>query len=316
MTHDHHHHHHHHHHGGHHHHSQPNHYNRAFIVGLILNTGFVFIEFISGLFANSIALIADAGHNLSDVLGLSLAFGASLLARRNPSGRYTYGWRKSSILAAFLNAVFLLVATGGIVWEAIQRLLNPSEVTSSIIIGVAAIGIVINAGSALMFLSGRHSDMNIKAAFLHLAGDAFLSLGVVLSGIAILFTQWLWLDPAMSLVVSALIIFNTWELLKDSFHLAIDAVPERIDERAVHTYLLERPGVEQVHDLHIWAISTTETALTAHLVVPMGYPGDEFIQEIRHGLQEHFGIDHPTLQIEVGESGCFCSLMQTESESQ
>jgi cobalt-zinc-cadmium efflux system protein len=299
--------HHHDHHGHHHHHRQTN-YHRAFAIGLTLNLGFVFIEFVSGLLANSIALIADAGHNLSDVLGLVLAWGASLLSRRQASDRHTYGWRKSSILAAFLNALFLMVVTGGIAWEAIQRLMNPGEVAGGIVIGVAAIGIAINTATALMFMSGRQRDLNIRAAFTHMAADAIVSLGVVLAGIGILFTEWLWLDPTLSLVISALIVFNTWELLKDSFHLAIDGVPAGIEQRAVSTYLAEIPGVIEVHDLHIWGISTTETALTAHLVIPTGHPGDRFLAEICQELQEHFGIKHSTIQVELGNSNCSCAL--------
>lgn len=283
-------------------------YHRAFIAGLVLNSGFVLIEFVFGLLANSVALIADAGHNLSDVLGLLLAWIASLLAHRQPSARYTYGWRKSSILAAFLNAVFLLVATGGIVWEAIQRCINPGEVQGATIIGVATVGILINTGTALMFLSGRKGDMNIRAAFQHMAADALVSVGVVLAGIGILWTHWLWLDPAFSLLISALIIFSTWGLLKDSFHLAIDGVPNNIDQRAVRAYLSERPGVTQMHDLHIWSMSTRETALTAHLVTPAGHPGDEFLTQICQDLHKNFGIQHTTLQIEVADSNQICPL--------
>jgi cobalt-zinc-cadmium efflux system protein len=281
-------------------------YNRAFMVGLILNSGFVLIEFGFGVVAHSIALIADAGHNLSDVLGLLLAWIASLLTRRQPSARYTYGWRKSSILAAFLNAVFLLITTGGIIWQAIQRLFNPGDVQGNIIIGVAIVGIIINTATALMFLSGRKSDINIRAAFQHMAADALVSVGVVIAGIGILFTHWLWLDPILSLVISALIILSTWELLTDSFHLAIDGVPHNIDDRAVLTYLLERPEVTQVHDLHIWSMSTTETALTAHLVTPTGHPGDDFLTRIGQELREYFGIQHTTLQIEMGDSAHPC----------
>lgn len=295
-------------HSHHNHHHKPANYNRAFMVGLVLNGGFVLIEFSFGIFANSVALIADAGHNLSDVLGLLLAWVASLLTRRQPSSRYTYGWRKSSVLAAFLNAIFLMLAIGVVLWEAIHRLVNPAEVKGVIIIGVAAIGIIINTGTALMFLSGRKGDMNIRAAFQHMVADAMVSVGVVLAGITILFTHWLWLDPAFSLIISAFIIFSTWELLKDSFHLAIDGVPSNIDERAVRTYLCERTGVTQVHDLHIWSLSTVETALTAHLVMPEGHPGDEFLAQIFRELHEHFGIEHTTIQIEVGDPNYPCQL--------
>jgi cobalt-zinc-cadmium efflux system protein len=298
--------------GGHSHHHSHHHapakYDRAFLIGLFLNGGFVTLEFILGIMANSIALVADAGHNLSDVLGLVLAWGATLLARRLPSNRYTYGWRKSSILAAFLNAVFLLVVTGGIAWEAIHRLAEPSAVAEPLVIGVATIGILINTGTALLFLSGRKHDLNLRAAFLHMAADAVVSLGVALSGVVILVTHWFWLDPAFSLVISAVIIWSTLDLLRESFSLAIDAVPTNVDVRAVELYLAERPGVEEVHDLHIWGMSTTETALTAHLVMPSGHPGDGFLSQLGQELHDHFGVEHTTIQIEAGGSECVCSL--------
>ena len=295
-------------HAGHHHHHPPANYNRAFGIGLVLNVIFVLTEFGFGWQANSVALMADAGHNLSDVLGLLLAWTASLLVRRSASTRYTYGWRKSSILAAFINAAFLLITTGGIAIEAIQRLLNPGEVNGTIIIIVAAIGVAINTATALMFLSGRKGDMNIQAAFQHMAADALVSVGVVIAGIGILWTDWLWLDPVLSLVISALIVVGTWGLLKDSFHLAIDGVPNNIDERAVRTYLLECSGVVQIHDLHIWSMSTLETALTAHLVIPTGHPGDGFLTEICQELRDHFAIQHATIQIEVGDTDAPCLL--------
>lgn len=296
------------HHGHSHHHPAPTNYSQAFIIGFVLNAGFVITEFGFGFFSNSVSLIADAAHNLSDVLGLVISWVAMLVSQRQPSSRYTYGWRKSSILATFLNAIFLLVTTGGIVWEAIQRLLQPSnKVEGSVIMAVAAIGIVINTATALLFASGSKGDLNIRAVFLHMAADALVSLGVVLAGIAIIFTNWFWLDPVFSLVISALIIFSTWELLKDSFNLAIDGVPNSIDERAVRTYLSELDGVTGVHDLHIWNMSTVETALTAHLVIPTGH-SDEFLAQISQELHQHFGIDHCTLQIETGDRNHPCVL--------
>ncbi len=289
-------------------HAVPTNYSQAFIIGFILNVGFVVTEFGFGFFSNSVSLIADAAHNLSDVLGLVISWVAILVSRRKPSSRYTYGWRKSSILATFLNAIFLLVTTGGIVWEAIQRLLEPSsKVEGGVIIVVAAIGIVINTATALLFASGSKGDLNIRAVFLHMAADALVSLGVVLAGIAIIFTKWFWLDPVFSLVISALIIFSTWELLKDSFNLAIDGVPNDVDERAVRTYLSELDGVTGVHDLHIWNMSTVETALTAHLVMPTGH-NDEFLAQISRELQQHFAIAHSTLQVETGDRDHPCSL--------
>ncbi len=291
-----------------HHHHRPSDYNRAFLVGLMLNGGFVLTEFGFGWLANSVALMADAGHNLSDVLGLLLAWMATLLARRRPSAQYTYGWRKSSIMAAFLNSMFLLLTTGAIIWEAIQRLFNPGDVHGKIVIIVAGIGIVVNTCTALMFWSGSKQDLNIRAAFQHMAADALVSIGVVLAGFGILLTRWLWLDPALSLMISLLIVLSAWRLMKESFHLVIDGVPYNIDERAVRAYLAQRPGVTQVHDLHIWSMSTMDTALTAHLVVPAGHPGDDFLTEISQELGNHFGIHHVTLQIELGNIDYPCLL--------
>jgi cobalt-zinc-cadmium efflux system protein len=286
----------------------PANFSQAFAIGLVLNIGFVGIEFFYGVIAHSISLIADAGHNLSDVLGLALAWGATILSRRPPSRRHTYGWRRSSILAAFLNAVFLFVVTGGIAWESIQRFRIPGDVQGGIIIWVALVGIAINTATALLFMSGRKGDMNIRAAFLHMAADALVSAGVVLAGIGILATGWRWLDPAFSLIVSAVIIMNTWQLLKESFNLAVDAVPEGVDERAVRTFLLERTGVEQIHDLHIWGMSTTEVALTAHLIMPTGHPGDDFLTSVSKELHDHFRIEHSTIQIELGDASESCLL--------
>ncbi|OKH36151.1 cation transporter [[Phormidium ambiguum] IAM M-71] len=289
---------------------EPTNYNRAFIVSVALNTGFVVIEAIYGLVANSLALLADAGHNLSDVLGLLLAWGATILARRQPTARRTYGLRRSSILAALLNAILLLVASGAIAWEAIQRFLQPSPVSDATIIGVAAVGIAINAGSALMFLSDRQRDLNIRGAFLHLVADAVLSLGAVLAGIAIVATGSLWFDPVVSLIIVAVIVVGTWQLFQESINLVTDAVPAGIEPLAVRTYLAELPGVAGVHDLHIWAMSTTETALTAHLIIPTGYPGDAFLVRVAQELHDQFSIEHTTLQIETGDPSYPCSLAQ------
>jgi cobalt-zinc-cadmium efflux system protein len=286
----------------------PANYNRAFAVGLVLNVGFVIAEFGGGFFAHSVALMADAGHNLSDVLGLLLAWGATIAAKRRPSRRKTYGWRKSSVLAAFLNAMFLMLVTGGIVLESLQRLAHPDVVQAPLLIGIAAIGIVINGATALMFLPDRQSDINIRAAFSHMLADALVSLGVVVAGIGILFTGWYWLDPVLSLVISGLIIWGTWSLLQESFHLVIDGVPPHVDERAVQVYLADRPAVVAVHDLHIWSISTTEVALTAHLVMSAGHPGDDFLAMTIGELAQDFGIHHATLQLELGDPAHPCRL--------
>jgi cobalt-zinc-cadmium efflux system protein len=296
----------HHNHRGHHHHGPAN-YNLAFTIGMTLNLGFVIVEVIYGIMAHSVALLADGGHNLSDVLGLALAWGASILTRRQPTPRRTYGWRRTSILTAFFNAMFLLTVTGGIAWEAIQRLFYPdTTVQAETLIWVATIGIAINTGTALMFLAGRKNDINIRAAFMHMAADAMVSAGVVVAGIVILFTRWFWLDPAFSLIVSALIVFSTWDLLQESFHLAIDGVPKGIDERAVKHYLTEQSGVMEVHDLHIWGMSTTESALTVHLKMPSGHPGDAFLVKLCQDLHHLFGIDHPTIQVELGDCAEDC----------
>lgn len=289
-----------------HNHGQSN-YNRAFVIALFLNSGFVILEALSGFLAHSLALLADAGHNLSDVLGLLLAWGASILARRPATQRHTYGLRRSSILAALFNAMFLLIAVGGIAWEAVQRFSEPSPVAGGTVIGVATVGIVINTVTALMFMSGQR-DLNIRGAFLHMASDAIVSCGVVLAGIAILITGWLWFDPVVSLIIVAVIVFGTWELLRDSLNLALDAVPQNIEPLAVRTYLAELPGVAKIHDLHIWAMSTSETALTAHLVMPAGYPGDAFLAQICLALHDQFGIEHTTIQVETGDPNYPCVL--------
>ena len=293
---------------GHGHAHAPKDFGLAFAVGIALNTGFVIAEVVYGLLANSLALLADAGHNLSDVLGLLLAWGASVLARRLPSSRFTYGLRSTSILAAVVNAVLLLTVTGGIMWEAIGRLGHGDTVHSGTVIVIAAIGVVINTATALMFMRGGDDDLNIRGAFLHMAADALISLGVVITGVVIFYTGWVWLDPAVSLVIALLVVLGTWGLLRDSVHLALQAVPVGVDSQRVRGYLQALPGVAQIHDLHIWGMSTTETALTVHLVIPDGPPGDAFVCAVALELETRFAIGHSTIQVETGDITAPCRL--------
>ena len=288
-------------HGHSHHHGQAN-YNRAFAIGVGLNVAYVAIEAGFGFAAGSLALLADAGHNLSDVLGLLLAWGASWLATRSPTRRRTYGLRRSSILAALANAMLLLVAVGGICWEAIRRLLSPEPPPGQAVIWVAAVGIVINTATALLFLRGSERDLNLRGAFLHMAADAGVSLGVVVAGIAIAWTSWTWIDPAVSLAIAAAIFVSTWGLFRESLDLALDAVPAGIDPEAVRQYLAGLPGVIAVHDLHIWALGTSESALTAHLVVPERLDHDALLADLTRQLHDRFAIEHATVQIEKGTS--------------
>lgn len=289
------------------HHHGPADYGRAFAIGVTLNVALVVAQVVFGVLANSVALLADAAHNLSDVLGLLLAWGATILAKRLPSRRFTYGLRGSSILAALANGAFLLLATGGIAWEAIQRFAHPEPVEGATVIAVAVLGIAVNTGTALLFMSGRKGDLNIRGAFLHMAADAIVSLGVVLAGIGIVYTRWLWLDPVTSLVISVIIVAGTWGLLRDSVRLALHAVPQGIEAERVGVYLASLPGVTEVHDLHIWGMSTTDTALTAHLVMPNGYPGDAFVSGITERLHHQFSIGHATIQVETDTSHA-CAL--------
>jgi cobalt-zinc-cadmium efflux system protein len=281
----------------HHHHAAPADASRAFIFAIILNTAFVFIEFGYGVIAHSTALMADAGHNLSDVLGLGLSWAAALLSKKRPEGRYTYGLRSSSILAALGNAMLLLVACGGIAVEAAQRFLHPAPVSGVTVSVVAAIGIAINGFSAWLFMSGSKGDLNLRSAFLHMAFDALVSLAVVVSGALMLYTGWYWIDPLLSLLILAVILGGTWGLLRDALRLSLNAVPAHIALDQVHAYLAALPGVAAVHDLHVWGMSTTETALTAHLRMPGGHPGDAFLKEVAHQLEHRFTIQHATLQI-------------------
>ncbi|MGD2010642.1 MAG: cation diffusion facilitator family transporter [Desulfobacterales bacterium] len=284
----------------------PVNYNGAFAVGVVLNFGFVIAEVIFGFTADSLALLADAGHNLSDVAGLLLAWGASVLSRLQPTAKRTYGYRSTTIIAALVNAVILLIAVGGIALESVQRFKSPAPAAGETIIIVAAIGVVINTATALLFFAGRKKDLNIRGAYLHMASDAGVSVGVVLAGIGIMTTGWLWIDPLVSLVIVAIILVSTWGLLKESMNLALQAVPAGIDTQMVSDYLCRLPGVTAVHDLHIWAISTTETALTAHLVKPDPIDDDALITQARRDLFENFGIDHMTLQWERNDSFVQC----------
>jgi cobalt-zinc-cadmium efflux system protein len=285
---------------GHDHHQHAARYDAAFAVGIALNTAFVIAEVVVGTRAHSLALVADAGHNLSDVLGLALAWGATSLARRAPTAQRTYGLRRVSILAALANAAFLLAAVGAITWEAVRRLREPAPIATNLVMVVAAIGIVINVGTALGFAAGRRGDLNVRGAFLHMLGDAAASAGVIAAGAAIAVTGWVWLDPAVSLALALLIAVGTWGLLRDSVNLALDAVPAGIDPAAVEQFLAGLPGVTDVHDLHIWGMSTTHVALTAHLTRPSEANDDALLAEACRTLHGQFGIEHATLQVERG----------------
>tara|TARA_A100001391_G_scaffold66729_3_gene42442 strand:+ start:25721 stop:26665 length:945 start_codon:yes stop_codon:yes gene_type:complete len=289
---------------GHGHSHAPKDFGRAFIIGIVLNTGFVAVEAIYGYISGSMALVADAGHNLSDVLGLIIAWGASVAAKRPPTARFTYGLKSSTILAALANATLLLIAIGAILFETVHRLFNPVEPQGWTMIWVAGVGIVINTITALMFMRGQHDDLNVRGAFLHMAADALVSVGVVVAGVVILLTGAVIVDPLVSLVIVAVIGWGTWGLLKDSVKLGLAGVPAGVDEEAVVARLASLPGVSEVHHVHIWAMSTTETALTAHLVMPGGHPGDAFLREAAHQLEHNHAIGHTTLQIEDSSHAC------------
>jgi cobalt-zinc-cadmium efflux system protein len=288
------------------HHHGPATFNRAFAIGIALNIGFVIVEAAYGWRIGSLALLADAGHNLSDVAGLVLAWAAALAAGRLPDHRHTYGWQRASILAAFANAVLLLVAMGSLLWEAGHRLQAPTPTDGITVMGVAAIGVLVNGATAALFMSGSKSDLNIRGAFLHMAADALVSLGVVGSGALYLSTGWAWLDPLTSMAIALVIIAGTWGLFRQSLHLLFDGVPESVVLDEVHAMLRGLPGVKEVHDLHVWAMSTTGIALTAHLVMPDGHPGDAFLEKLARDLHEQFHITHPTIQIELDglDHGC------------
>jgi len=295
------------HHGGHGHHHGHSHghahvhapasFNRAFAIGIGLNAAFVAIEAFYGWQINSLALLAAAGHNLSDVAGLVLAWGASLAGKVRPSMRNTYGFKRVSILAAFANALLLLVAMGSLAWEALGRFNAPVPTQGVTVMVVAGIGIVINTATALLFMKGSEHDMNIRGAFLHMAADALVSLGVVIAGALTLKFGWNWLDPAVSLAIAAIIVVGTWGLFRQSMHLLFDGVPDQIDLKAVQSYLASRPGVDRVHDLHVWAMGTSEVALTAHLVMPAGQADDAFLKDLTTHLKDQFKIGHVTVQV-------------------
>jgi len=282
----------------HNHNNQSNNFNRAFAVGVMLNVIFVAIEAGYGVAAGSLALIADAGHNVSDVLSLLLAWGAALLAGKAATEKRTYGFRKVTIMASLASAILLLVALGGITWEAIGRFSNPQPVHGMTVIAVAAIGVVINTITALLFVSGQKDDLNIRSAFLHMAADAGVSFGVVVGGIIIMFTGWFFMDPLLSLLIVAVILVGTWSLLRDSMNLAIDAVPEGIDVAGIKKYLTELENVCQIHDLHVWPLSTTEVALSVHLIMVNDSLNDDFLSNLQQQLHDRFSIEHSTIQIE------------------
>jgi cobalt-zinc-cadmium efflux system protein len=279
-------------------------FRRAFAIGITLNVAYIVAQIFFGIIAHSVALLADAGHNFSDVLGLLLAWCAVYLSKTRPTARRTYGLGRSSILAALANAILLLVAVGGITWEAIRRFSNPGEVAGKTVMIVATIGIVINGVTALLFSAGRKRDLNIQAAFLHMTADAAVSAGVVLAGLIIVFTGWSYIDPIASLLINIVIIWGTWGLLRDSLAMALDLVPANVDPTAVRKYFEDLPGVTAVHDLHIWPLSTTRIALTVHLEMPNPSAGDAFLHNVCQCLHNEFGIEHSTIQVEQNAEAC------------
>jgi cobalt-zinc-cadmium efflux system protein len=296
-----------------HHHATPD-YNRAFAVGVALNIAFVIIEVVFGLIADSLALLTDAGHNLSDVLGLLLAWGASALATRRPSPRRTYGYSRATILASLGSGLLLLAAVGAIAWEAVGRFMQPAEPAGETIMIVAGVGVVVNSVTALFFISGKDHDLNIRGAYLHMAADAIVSLGVVVSGALIWRYGLNWIDPLISLLIAGVIFLSTWDLMRDSLNLVVDAVPKKVDPDKVRRFLLDLPGVTGMHDLHIWALSTTNTALTAHLIMPEAPENDEFLINVAARLKEEFKIGHATIQVERGDSHLECHQEGTCAE--
>ena len=292
---------------GHHHQHAPANFGAAFAIGAFLNIGFVVAETVFGVLGRSVALLADAGHNLGDVLGLLVAWSAMVLSRRRPSARFTYGLGSSSVLAALFNAVVLLTITGAVAMEAVTRLALPQAPAGLTVMAVAAAGIVVNGLTAALFASGRKGDVNVRGAFLHMLSDALVAAGVVAAGGLIVLTRWSWLDPVVSLAISAIIVWGTWGLLRESLGMALDAVPPGIEPAEVRGYLESLPGVERLHDLHIWAMSTTQTALTCHLLMPRGHPSDAFLAQVGERLEARFHIGHATLQVET-DAASACRL--------
>jgi cobalt-zinc-cadmium efflux system protein len=288
-------------------HSHAANYGRAFAIGIALNVLFVLVEVFYGWQADSLALLSDAGHNLSDVLGLLAAWGGYYLGKLRPNHKHTYGLGRATIMAALFNALILLIAIGGIAWEAIVRFSHPVPIQGGTVMLVAAIGVVINGITAWLFMSGNQNDLNLRGAFLHMAADALVSLGVVIAGAIYIWTGWTWLDPTISLVIAVVILLGTWGLLRQSLHLSLDGVPASVELDRVKSYLSSLPGVIEVHDLHVWAMSTSETALTVHLVISDGHPGDEFLNRVADELHDDFAIEHATIQIEMNNQSCALS---------
>ncbi|MGG3433611.1 cation diffusion facilitator family transporter [Heyndrickxia coagulans] len=291
-------------HGHQHHHHEPAQYGKVFAAGIGLNVLFVAVEAIYGFFSDSLSLLADAGHNLSDVLGLIISWAAVWLGKKLPTKKRTYGFKKSSVIAALLNAIILLIAIGAIFVEAVQRFAHPEPVAGKTVMAVAVIGIIINTITALLFMSGRKTDLNIRGAFLHMAADALVSLGVVIASAIMLFTGWEWVDPVTSILIAVVIFAGTWGLLRESADLSLDAVPAGVDAGAIKTYLEQIPTVLNVHDLHIWGMSTTETILTVHIVRSQIEDNDQLLEKLEKDLHDKFGIEHATIQIEKGTYAC------------
>ena len=290
-----------------HNHSHATNYGRAFAIGISLNVIFVLVEVFYGLQADSLALLSDAGHNLSDVQGLVIAWGGYFLGKLRPNHKHTYGLGRATIMAALFNALILLIAIGAIVWEAIARFSHPVHIQGSTVMLVAGIGVLINGSTAWLFISGNKDDLNLRGAFLHMAADALVSLGVVIAGAIYIWSSWPWLDPAISLLIAVVILLGTWGLLKQSLHLSLDGVPASIELDKVRDYLANQPNVSEVHDLHVWAMSTSEIALTVHLVMCDGYPADDFLSRVADELHDNFAIEHSTIQIEIGNNSCVLS---------